>query len=131
MPVLRRKFPVKAIKMVEMKTFDAEQIKKDFTILARKVNGKKLVYLDNAATTQKPNSVIGTLNEYYTMHNANIHRGIHKLSEEASMLYDEAHVKVGKFINAKNPMEETIFVRNATEAINLVAYAWANNELKK
>ena len=91
MPVLRRKFLARKIRVVKMKNIDVEKIKKDFPILSRMVNGKKLVYLDNAATTQKPSSVIGALNEYYTMHNANIHRGIHKLSEEASVLYDEAH----------------------------------------
>lgn len=110
--------------------FNPEKIRGDFPILNRKINGKSLVYLDNAATTQKPKVVIDSLTEYYESHNANIHRGVHQLSQEASELYDKAHEKVGKFINAKHPFEETIFVRNATEAMNLIMYGWANHELK-
>ncbi|MEM2130958.1 MAG: cysteine desulfurase [Candidatus Woesearchaeota archaeon] len=105
---------------------DVDNIRKDFPILNRKVNGKNLVYLDNAATTQKPIQVIEAVNNYYKEHNANIHRGVHQLSQEASELYEESHKKVAKFINAKS-MEEIIFVRNATEAANLVSYAWASN----
>jgi cysteine desulfurase / selenocysteine lyase len=108
--------------------FDVKKIREDFPILNKKIHGKPLVYFDNAATTQKPKQVIGAITEYYTEHNANIHRGVHQLSQEASDIYEEAHKKVGKFVNAK--MEETIFVRNATEAANLVAYGWAMHELK-
>lgn len=107
-----------------------EKIREDFPILKRQVHGRPLVYLDNAATTQKPTQVIDALSDYYTMHNANIHRGVHQLSQEASEMYEEAHKKAGNFINAKNPEEEAIFVRNATEAMNLVAYGWAMHELK-
>jgi cysteine desulfurase / selenocysteine lyase len=110
--------------------FDVNKIREDFPILKRKINGKDLVYLDNAATTQKPKQVLDAVQNYYTEHNANIHRGVHQLSQEASEMYDDAHKKVGKFLNAKNPELETIFVRNATEAMNLVAYGWAMHELK-
>ncbi len=109
---------------------DTKKIREDFPILSRKVNGKTLVYLDNAATTQKPRQVIDAISDYYSMHNANVHRGVHQLSQEASEIYEEAHKKAGKFLNAKNPIEETIFVRNATEAMNLIAYGWAMHELK-
>ena len=112
--------------------YNVKKIRKDFPILDREIYpGKKLVYLDNAATTQKPRQVIDALTNYYECHNANIHRGIHKLSEEATQLYDDAHEKVGKFLGAKNPMEETIFLKNSTEAINLVMYGWASHNLKK
>lgn len=112
--------------MAIFNNFNVEKIRQDFPILNKKVNGKKLVYLDNAATTQKPIQVIEAVNNYYKEHNANIHRGVHQLSQEASELYEESHKKVAKFINAKS-MEEIIFVRNATEAANLVSYAWASN----
>jgi cysteine desulfurase/selenocysteine lyase len=113
------------------KAMDVEKIRKDFPILEREVHGKKLVYLDNAATTQKPRQVIDKLEEYYTKHNANIHRGVHQLSQEATEMYEEAHKKVGKFVNARHQFEETVFVRNATEAINMVTYGWAMHELKE
>jgi len=109
---------------------NVEKIRKDFPILKRKVNGKKLIYFDNTATTQKPIQVINAVAEFYREHNANIHRGVHELSREATELYEEAHRKVTKFINAKS-MENIIFVRNATEAINLVAYSWGLENLTK
>ena len=111
--------------------YNIKKIREDFPILNREINGKKLIYLDNAATTQKPRQVLDALNDYYTKNNANIHRGVHTLSEEATEMYDDAHKKVGKFINAKHPFEETIFVRNATEGINLVMYGWAMHNLEK
>jgi cysteine desulfurase/selenocysteine lyase len=104
-----------------------KKIRKDFPILDRKIHGKKLIYFDNAATTQKPKQVLDAIQTYYTKHNANIHRGVHTLSEEATEMYDKAHRKVGKFINAEHPFEEVIFLRNATEGMNLVMYAWASN----
>ncbi|MBI3955462.1 cysteine desulfurase [Candidatus Gottesmanbacteria bacterium] len=110
--------------------FDPYTIKTDFPILKRKINGKPLVYLDNAATTQKPQTVIDSLVDYYTNHNANIHRGIHTLAEEATAMHEEARGKIAKFIGAKSP-KEIVFVRNSTEAINLVAYSWGRNFLKK
>ncbi len=100
--------------------FDVEQVRKDFPILSRQVNGKQLVYLDNAATSQKPQAVIDALNHYYTFDNANIHRGLYFLSELATDQYETARLKVKEFINAMSA-SEIIFVRGATEAINLVA----------
>lgn len=108
--------------------FDASKIKKDFPILKRLINGKPLVYLDNAATTQKPQAVIDTLVDYYSNHNANIHRGIHTLAEEATSMYEQAREKIAKFIGASST-KEIIFVRNSTEAINLVAYSWGRTFL--
>jgi len=108
---------------------NVEQIRKDFPILNRLVNGKKLIYFDNAATTQKPRQVINAIKEFYEKYNANIHRSIHTLGEESTKLYEKAHKKVADFIKAKN-WREIIFVRNSTEAINLVMYSWAINNLK-
>ena len=110
--------------------FNISKIRKDFPILKRKINGKPLVYLDNAATTQKPQTVIDSLVDYYTYHNANIHRGIHTLAEEATAMHEEARSKIAKFIGAKST-KEIVFVRNSTEAINLVAYSWGRSFLKK
>jgi cysteine desulfurase/selenocysteine lyase len=104
-------------------TLDVQRIRKDFPILERKVYGKPLVYLDNAATSQKPRQVIDALVNYYENYNANIHRAVHCLGEEATAAYEEARAKVAKFINAPSP-ESVIFTRNTTEAINLVAYTW-------
>lgn len=102
------------------KTFNVESVREDFPILKREVNGKPLVYLDNAATTQKPQSVIDNMTYYYTHENANIHRGLHFLSELATESYEKARLKVKEYINAMSA-SEIIFVRGATEAINLVA----------
>ena len=107
------------------------KIRQDFPILKRKINGNKtLVYLDNAATTQKPISVINAINEYYMNYNSNIHRAVHQLAEEATFEYEKAREKVAKFINARSA-DEIIFTRNATEAINLVSYSWGNTNVKK
>lgn len=102
---------------------DVARIREDFPILARKVYGKPLVYLDNAATSQKPRQVIEALVRYYEQYNANIHRAIHCLGEEATAAYEEARAKAARFINAPSP-ECIVFTRNTTEAINLVAYTW-------
>jgi cysteine desulfurase / selenocysteine lyase len=102
------------------RTFDPELIRKDFPILEREVNGKPLVYFDNAATTQKPNVVIDSMRYYYTHENANIHRGLHFLSELATESYENARLKVKEFLNAMSA-SEIIFVRGATEGINLIA----------
>ena len=104
-------------------TLDVQRIREDFPILERQVYGKPLVYLDNAATSQKPRQVIDALDDYYENYNANIHRAVHCLGEEATAAYEEARAKVAKFINAPSP-ESIIFTRNTTEAINLVAYTW-------
>ncbi len=108
---------------------DADKLKGDFPILARKINGKRLVYLDNAATTQKPKQVIQSITDYYENHNANVHRGVYTLAEEATLAYEEARKSIAKFINAKP--EEIIFTKNATEALNLVMYAYGMNAVKK
>ena len=112
------------------KNLDPKKIKKDFPIFERTINGYPLIYLDNAATTQKPQSVIDSLSSYYQYSNANVFRGVHTLSIEATDLYDEARKKVQQFIKAKH-IEEIIYTRNTSESINLVAYSWALKNLKK
>lgn len=102
---------------------DTARIRKDFPILERKINGKQLVYFDNAATSQKPQQVIDAVSDYYKKYNANIHRGIHTLSIEATEKFEQVRQKVAKFVGVKDS-SEIIFVRNATEAINLIAYSW-------
>jgi len=109
---------------------EQEEIRDDFPVLRQKVHGKPLVYLDNAATSQKPRQVIEALNDYYARYNANVHRGLHALAERATKEYERAREKVAKFINAPET-ESVIFTRGTTEAINLVAYSWARNHLKK
>ena len=108
---------------------DVEKLRKDFPYLNRKINGKPIVYFDNAAMTQKPQQVLDQINNYYKEHCANVHRGVHKLSQEASILYEDAHKKIGNFVNAR--FEETIFTRNTTESLNLIYYAYALRNLKK
>jgi len=109
---------------------DPYKIREDFPILKRKINNHPLIYFDNAATTQKPKQVIEVIKEFYENYNANVHRAIHTLSQESSELYENAHEEVAKFINADG-MEEIIFVRGTTEAINLVAYAWGLQNLER
>ena len=109
---------------------DVERIRDDFPILSRKVHGKPLVYLDNAATSQKPRAVIQALTEYYETYNSNVHRGVHTLSMEATDRYEEAREKVARFINAETP-ESIIWTRNATESINLVAHSWAESNISE
>jgi cysteine desulfurase / selenocysteine lyase len=108
---------------------DIEAIRRDFPILSRNVNGKKLIYADNAATTQKPTAVIERISDYYKQENANIHRGVHSLSEEATEAFESARDGVKKFLNA-NSVQEIIFTRGTTEAINLVAQSYARTKLK-
>ncbi|RDD52548.1 cysteine desulfurase [Nanoarchaeota archaeon NZ13-N] len=110
--------------------FDVYKIREDFPILKRKIRGKPLIYFDNAATSQKPRQVIEKIREVYENHYANIHRGIHTLSQEASELYENAHKDVAKFINAKD-WREIIFTRNTTESTNLIAYSYGLNNLKR
>jgi len=109
---------------------DPYKIREDFPILKRKINNHPLIYFDSAATSQKPKQVIEAIKEFYEKHNANVHRAVHTLSQEASELYENAHEEVAKFINADS-MEEIIFVRGTTEAINLVAYAWVLPNLER
>lgn len=111
-------------------TFDPQQLRDDFPILSRTVHGVPLVYLDNAATTQKPRQVIDALVHYYEHSNANIHRGLHTLAEEATAAYEATRLKAGRFINAEHPEQEIIFTRNTTESINLVANAWGRKFLQ-
>ncbi len=108
---------------------DPYKIREDFPILKRKINNHPLIYFDSAATSQKPRQVIEVIKEFYEKHNANVHRGVHTLSQEASELYENAHEEVAEFINADG-VKEIIFVRGTTEAINLVAYAWGLRNLK-
>jgi len=105
------------------------KVRADFPILKRKIGGKPLVYLDSAATSQKPRVVIDAIDRYYREYNANVHRGIHRLSEEATIAFEQSREKFARFIGAKTA-KEIIFVRNATEALNLVAFSWARANLK-
>jgi cysteine desulfurase / selenocysteine lyase len=111
------------------KTVDWSARRKDFPILDQKVHGKPLIYFDNAATSQKPRSVIDALVYYYEHDNANVHRGIHELSNRATAGYEAARVRAAKFINAKSS-DEIVFVRGTTEGINLVASSWGTKNLK-
>jgi cysteine desulfurase/selenocysteine lyase len=108
--------------------FDVDRVRRDFPILAQKVHGKPLVYLDNAATTQKPGIVLDALMHFYTSDCSNIHRGVHQLSERATLAYERAREKVQRFINAKST-GEIIFVRGATEGINLVAQSYGRTHV--
>ena len=110
--------------------FDVKKIREDFPILKTQIRGKQLCYLDNAATTQKPQVVIDTLSEYYKSYNSNIHRGVHTLSEIATAAFEEAREKVRKFINAKSS-KEIIFTRGTTESINLVANSFGRSNLNE
>ncbi|MDL5362776.1 aminotransferase class V-fold PLP-dependent enzyme [Halalkalicoccus sp. NIPERK01] len=115
----------------ESAPLDVERIREDFPILEREFDGNRLVYLDNAATTQTPNQVVDAIAEYYRETNANVHRGIHHLSQEASIRYEEAHDSLAEFVGASGGREEMVFTKNTTEAENLVAYAWGLNELEE
>ncbi|MFZ5789016.1 MAG: SufS family cysteine desulfurase [Acidobacteriota bacterium] len=104
-------------------TLDARALRARFPILARRVHGRPLVYLDNAATTQKPDTVLAALERYYRENNANVHRGVHTLAEEATAAYEGCRERVARFVNAPDP-RGVVILRNATEAINLVARSW-------
>src|SRR3954447_23819223 len=108
---------------------DVAAIRRDFPILQRQVHGKPLVYLDNAATSQKPRQVIQALSHYYEHTNANVHRGLHTLAEEATEQYEAARRKAARFISADGP-DEIIFTRNTTEALNLVALSWGRANVR-
>ncbi len=111
-------------------TLNVDQVRKDFPILDRETaNGKRVIYLDSTATSQKPVQVIEAMNDYYRRSNANIHRGVHTLAEEATTMYEGARERIAKFINASSA-REIIYTRNTTESINLVAYSWARANLK-
>ena len=115
--------------IAEQITYDVMELRKQFPVLQRTVKGKPLVYLDNAATSQKPQVVIDAIADYYRLYNANIHRGIHSLAEEATAAYEATRDTVQQFINAAH-REEIIFTRGVTESVNLVAYTWARVNLK-
>src|SRR3974390_2796749 len=104
-------------------------IRADFPILEQKVHGHPLIYFDNAATTQKPHQVLDALNQYYRQDNANVHRGIHELSNRATAAFEAARARAAQFINARSA-DEIIFTRGTTEGINLVAYAWGAGHVK-
>ncbi len=103
------------------KMFDVQKVRRDFSILKTKMQGKPLVYIDNAATSQKPKPVIKAIKKFYENSNANIHRGVYKLSEDATKLYEDSRKIIGEFINASQ--DEIIFTKNATESLNLLAYS--------
>ncbi len=107
---------------------DVAAVRGDFPILERRVNGRPLVYLDSAATSQKPRQVLEAMDDYYRRHNANVHRGVHTLAEEATHLFEEARGKVARFVGASE--RATVFTKNVSEAINLVAYAWGLRNLR-
>ncbi|WP_302081492.1 aminotransferase class V-fold PLP-dependent enzyme [Salinibaculum rarum] len=112
----------------ESDVLDVERIREDFPILDREFGGEQLVYLDNAATSQTPDQVVDTIADYYRHTNANVHRGLHQLSQEASIAYEDAHDRVADFIGAEG-REEIVFTKNTTESMNTVAYAWGLAEL--
>ncbi len=107
----------------------AADIRNDFPIMSRTVHGKPLVFLDSAASSQKPRAVIDTMNVYYETYNANVHRGVYEISEEATAAMEKARVKVARFVNARQG-KQIIFTRNTSEGINLVAYTWGNANIK-
>ncbi len=111
------------------KVIDPARIKKDFPILERTVHGKRLVYLDSAASSQKPASVIEAMSHYYETTHANVHRGVYAIAEEATRLYEAARSDLARFIHAPSP-NEIVFTKNVTEAINLVAYSWGRANLQ-
>ena len=112
-----------------MARLDPRKLRADFPILKRLVHGKPLAYLDNAATTQKPKQVIKALTDFYENHNANVHRGVHTLSEESTNMAEATRTKLAAFVGAPKP-ETLIFTRNATESLNLIAHAWGRKFLK-
>ncbi len=109
--------------------FDVNKIRQDFPILKRKIRGQDLVFLDSGATSQKPESVLRAMDDFYRTNNANIHRGVYDLSVESTKMVDEAREKVAKFIGART--EEVIFTRNASESLNLVMYSWGKKNIKE
>ncbi|HJW29709.1 MAG TPA: aminotransferase class V-fold PLP-dependent enzyme, partial [Saprospiraceae bacterium] len=110
--------------------FDVEQIRRDFPILSRKVNGFPLVYFDNAASSQKPDQVLDRINDYYHRLHANVHRGVHQLSQEATEAFEHSRKTIAAFIGAKSD-SEVIYTRGTTESINLVAYSFGLSQLKE
>ncbi len=118
-----------AVKLSRSARLDVERIRADFPVFQRQVNGHPLVYLDSAATSQKPRQVLQALVDYYEQINANVHRGVHTLSMEATDAYEEARARMARFVGAQDPLE-IVFTRNATESLNLVAVCWGRENLK-
>jgi cysteine desulfurase/selenocysteine lyase len=110
---------------------DVESIRRDFPILERQVHGRRLVYLDSAASSQRPRQVLEAMRHYYETSHANVHRGVYTIAEEADELYESARRTVGRFVGAPVPEREVIFTKNATEALNLVAYSWGRSKLRE
>jgi cysteine desulfurase/selenocysteine lyase len=110
-------------------TLDTAAVKKDFPVLSQTVHGKRLVYLDSAASSQHPQSVLDAMDDYYATTHANVHRGVYALAEEADRRYEAARIAVGRFLRAPNPEVEVVFVKNTTEAINMVASTWGRANL--
>src|SRR5436309_6697197 len=108
---------------------DWKTLRKDFPILDQKVHGQPLIYFDNAATSQKPRAVIEALDHYYERDNANVHRGIHELSNRATAAFESARQRTARFVNARS-QDEIVFTRGTTESINLVAQSWGMKNLK-
>ncbi|MGZ4048817.1 MAG: aminotransferase class V-fold PLP-dependent enzyme, partial [Bacteroidia bacterium] len=117
-------------KTIDKKSLDLEKIRADFPILSRKVNGKQLIYFDNGATAQKPKSVIKAITDYYENQNANIHRGVHTLSQEITVAYENARVTIQKHLNAEHA-HEIIFTKGTTDSINLVASSFGKKFISK
>jgi cysteine desulfurase/selenocysteine lyase len=115
--------------LLKTEPLDVQKIRADFPILKREVHGKRLVYLDNAATTQKPQSVIDALVDYYSRYNSNVHRSVHTLGEEATAAYEAARGKTAKFVGAS--VKGLVFLRGTTEATNLIRFAWGEGNVKK
>ena len=115
--------------MTKLSSFDVVALRREFPILQQHVNGKLLAFLDSGASSQKPRQVIECLDDYYRRYNANVHRGVYKLSEEATFAFERARGKVARFIGAAHK-REVVFTRNTTEAINLVAYSWGGANIK-
>src|SRR5713101_8324631 len=113
-----------------MRKVDWQSLRGDFPILDQKVHGHPLVYFDNAATTQKPRAVIDALRRYYEQDNANVHRGIHELSNRATAAFEAARARAAQYLNARSA-DEIIFTRGTTEGLNLVAQAWGTRHLRR
>ena len=109
---------------------DVQVLRKDFPLLAQEVNGHPIVYLDSAASSQRPRQVLDAMHEYDETTHANVHRGVYGIAEEATRRFEAARVKVGRFIGSTAPAREVVFAKNATEALNLVAHTWARQHLK-
>lgn len=115
---------------LEHPTIDVASVKKDFPLLEQVQGGRKIVFLDSAASAQRPRAVLAAMDSYYETTHANVHRGVYSIAEEATRLYEEGRLLAGRLINAPNPSREIIFTKNVTEAFNLVAYTWGHKNLK-